>query len=625
MIYFEYDRENATVMFWAYGDGFHDAVSLFKAYRLTYNPDNKQWACSPSKALEVFSAIEEGMIPAEEKPQERELIEKDKFSFGKRELKKKRRKLYNNLMPLPPIEGKSPNERFQVDCVKRGISQNRLALFLGMGTGKTAISTYILNHLFADGSIDRVMIVAPPEGVVNWKRELLRFSTFIDGEDDILISSANNNRDFLEEGGGKKVIILTYRHFLTVSDDYYKRKNKGKVSKKYLKPTIPLDTWGDERAIILDESHSIRNNKARTSKVLHLHKNYFEYRYMLTGTPAPNEFAEMYSQIKFLDPGMLPKQFQDWVEMIAVVGTKFSDYAIHHYLDREIEKWEDTFRSVAVRLKTEDVLDLPERYMKPTYVEMPPKQKDIYRSMVEREVNVLKERDGRIIPQKLINRFPYISQALDNPELLKGKIDDSTPKLAKDIDGFKFDRDHGKVPIVKSLVENHISRGEKVVLFDYHPTTLEMLHEMFSSYNPITIHGQGVLGIEESGSFNSDSERRDYAIEKFKTSSANNLLIASSLVVTTAINLQKASVAIYFSRDYSYLNWSQSLGRLHRIGQDKNVVVYPLIFEGSLDVSLHQALERKEDLDKSIFNKELKNREALTLDEWKSILNGYES
>ena len=66
-----------------------------------------------------------------------------------------------------------------------------------------------------------------------------------------------------------KIIICTYRTFLMLSDDYYgyaNPKKKGMV-KKYKKTTIPFNTWGTNRCIILDESHKAKNPKARISTI----------------------------------------------------------------------------------------------------------------------------------------------------------------------------------------------------------------------------------------------------------------------------------------------------------------------------------------------------------------------
>ena len=129
-----------------------------------------------------------------------------------------RRKIFDEkYLIVPPIKGKPPYENFQLDAIRKGIKQNRLALFLQMGTGKTYIVTSLLNQLYAENEIDKIVIVSPSEGVYNWRRELLHFSNFLT-KDNILISQANSNRNpFEQDLSNVKVIIMTYRHYLTLS------------------------------------------------------------------------------------------------------------------------------------------------------------------------------------------------------------------------------------------------------------------------------------------------------------------------------------------------------------------------------------------------------------------------
>jgi len=193
--------------------------------------------------------------------------------------------------------------------------------------------------------------------------------------------------------------------------------------------------------------------------------------------------------------------------------------------------------------------------------------------------------------------------------LLKGKIDPVYSRTLADlVKKFKFEKHHGKIDILDSLVNNYLNEEkEKLVIFDFHPRTIDLLSERYSKYNPITIHGNTEKTQEE----------RDAKIERFKQDKDSNLLVGSFRVMSTAINLTECSRVIYFSRDFSYTNWSQSIKRFHRIGQSKRVIINPIIFEESLDEYIEKALIQKTDLDEKLFQKE-----TLSKDEWKNIFKG---
>jgi len=60
--------------------------------------------------------------------------------------------------------------------------------------------------------------------------------------------------------------------------------------------------------------------------------------------------------------------------------------------------------------------------------------------------------------------------------------------------------------------------------------------------------------------------------------------------------LEVADVEIYYSRDWNLATWLQSQDRLHRIGQKNTVNVISLVAEGTVDMKVAEALERKADL-----------------------------
>jgi SNF2 family DNA or RNA helicase len=89
------------------------------------------------------------------------------------------------------------------------------------------------------------------------------------------------------------------------------------------------------------------------------------------------------------------------------------------------------------------------------------------------------------------------------------------------------------------------------------------------------------------------------------------------MVLSTAINLTECTRVIYFSRNFSYLDWSQSIKRFHRIGSSEPVIINPIISENTLEERVETALRNKKDLDDTIFSKDY-----LTQEEWKKIFTG---
>lgn len=503
-----------------------------------------------------------------------------------------------------------PMGRYQLEGIKRGLKQNRLMLAWEMGLGKSFAVISILNHLWYHKMIDSFLIVAPSESIYNFRREIIQFSSNNFTEEDIYIANTSNRDPF---NSGKPIILMTYRTFLMLSDDAYKDKT-GKKSKKYTSITLPIDNWGTKRAIVADESHLIKNPSARQTKVLQIHKGFFEYRYLLTGTPDPNGVAGWYSQVNFMDEAIIGESYRSWIKTVANIGNRFSSQAINYYYPDQVKRFMKKIEPLVSREFAADNLDLPEQLIKDTYVELSKKQRDLYQDLISYTLTVLKEEEGEIVPRSVENKFPFIMQALENPSLLKGKIDkELSPSLHKKVESWKF-KDHSKLEILDSLLSKYLEEGRKVIIWSGHPLTMNELANYYQKKNPIVIHGQIDLpkGI-------SKDEYKNQQLEIFKNSEDQNLLIASYYVLSSAVNIVQATRAIYFDRSQNPTAWMQSLKRIHRIGQAERTIVHPLIFEHSLEERLNRALKRKDKL-----NNNLTKSDSLSQSEWKSLFLGEE-
>ena len=504
----------------------------------------------------------------------------------------------------------NPMGEYQKNGIIKGIRQNRLMLAWEMGLGKSFTVISILNHLFHYELADSVLILAPSESIYNFRREMIQFSCLNLTEDDFYIANVKNRKPF---DSGKKIIIMTYRTFLMLSDDAYKEKT-GKKSKRYTSPTLPIDTWGANRVIIADESHALKNPSARQTKAIHLHKEYFDYRYLLTGTPDPNGVAGWYSQINFLDDEIIGESYTSWLRTVANLGNRFSPVAINFFYPDKVKRFMKKVEPLVSREFAKDNLNLPEQVIKNIYVPLSDLQRDIYKDLISYTLSILKEEEGELIPRSVENKFPFIMQALENPSMLKGKIDkELSPILAKKVDKWKF-KDHSKLEVVDALVSKYLEEDKKIIIWSGHPLTMNELSAHYSKYKPITIHGQMTLPDGKD-----KAEYKNELLERFKTSKDHNILIASYYVLSSAVNIVQATRSIYFDRSQNPTAWMQSLKRIHRIGQEERTIVNPIIFEHSLEERLDRALKRKDKL-----NNNLTKSDSLSASEWKSLFMGEE-
>ncbi len=97
-------------------------------------------------------------------------------------------------------------------------------------------------------------------------------------------------------------------------------------------------------------------------------------------------------------------------------------------------------------------------------------------------------------------------------------------------------------------------------------------------------------------------EDRGAIVQQFQTDPATTVFIGQIDTAGTGVTLTAADTCVYYSVNWNYATYEQSLSRIHRIGQ-RNVCCYiHLVMEDTLDTTILQALAKKEDLAKTILD-----------------------
>ena len=562
---------------------FNFMLNVLKLYRSTYRPASNDWLIKPSNYETIVEAMEEQVEVHVDNQQDI-----DKILSPPVEVKHSRLEFTKADLKVKPLLGKTPYERYQLEDIMRLTSFNRYALYNEMGTGKSyeLLTAYDLRRRFQ--GIKKLVYVTASTGVINAKKELLKFTEVT--EDEITIGNKDNRRPF--DMLDKNIIIMNYRSFLLISDEYQKDINP-KI-KDYRKCPIPVDKWlqNQEGMLISDESHNISNPSARQSKALDLMKKFFEYRYEASGTPADIE-VKFYNQLKFMDESLVRNlSFSDWKERYYNLGTRFSEFeptSIKEHMKEELQKYVKMF---SVRRFADDVLVIPPMEIRPIYVEMSPLHKDIYQGFTVDEINHIST-GGALYNDDLKNVFPTLLMSLDCPDLLL-KQEDLSPAMTRAIKKFKF-KDHAKVEVLLDILKEN--EGEKIIIWCSHPHTGFQLQELLKEYNPLILNGETVppKGMDLDA-------YKNYIRDQFCSADGPNILIAGFQVLNSAVTMIECSKQIIFEATYNYIEFQQALKRIHRAGQTKNVTGYHLIYDNSLDVARKKNLENKDFLNLNFFS-----------------------
>lgn len=99
-------------------------------------------------------------------------------------------------------------------------------------------------------------------------------------------------------------------------------------------------------------------------------------------------------------------------------------------------------------------------------------------------------------------------------------------------------------------------------------------------------------------------------VRRFQEEDDVRVFVGQLQTTGMGLTLTAASVAVYYSLDFSYSNYEQSRARIHRIGQKKKCLYIHLVCKGTVDEKVMNALKHKGDIAK------------LMVDDWRSLLNG---
>ncbi|MDR1147612.1 MAG: DEAD/DEAH box helicase [Spirochaetaceae bacterium] len=513
---------------------------------------------------------------------------------------------------------------YQKKGVLRGISQNRLALFWEMGLGKSFAIQCIMNHLVKWERVKKYVIVSTPEGVINIALECVKFSSFGLTLDDIFIVDTEHRNPF--DFPGKKVIVMTYRGLIMLHDDFYKDAKGKRASKHIRKNYTPWDRLGEKLCLILDESHYIKNPGSKVWKIADKAKGFFDYRYILSGTPAPKYACDLWTQMRFLQEDSVARDYQSFLSGIAILGTKYSKFAVRSYREDRVKEFLSSVEYLISREKTKGNVDLPPVIFDSIRCQMPRKQELIYRTIANQVIEIIKrEENGRVTLHKLRNKFPYLSSVLHDPCVLSDRelADNSGNKIIVHQIGSWDISDNGKYGIAESLLDKYAEEGRKTILWSGHPKIIDSLFVKLSKYHPYRLHGGTVVNRGESV-----PERNAAICGGFLNDPNSRLLIANYACLSTAVNLVEVTRMIFWDRSWNAATYKQAIKRANRIGSTEPLIVHDLIFFESIEEFQNEEIEKRLAFNDDLWDggkgadEVLDNRDVLSLSDVQRILAG---
>jgi superfamily II DNA or RNA helicase len=380
------------------------------------------------------------------------------------------------------------------------------------------------------------LIVMPLSLIHNWENEIRKFTPGL--------------RYVKYTGTGREVIADTINRYDIVLTTYGIVRNDldclSKIGFFYL---------------ILDESQIIKNPGAKISRAVR--KLNARHRLVLTGTPVENSLTDLWSQLSFLNPGLLGGQqfFQD--EFVNPVE-KFQDENKKNQLRKLIEPF------ILRRSIKKVEKDLPELSEKIYYCEMSEDQKNLYetrKSEIRNQILARLGPGGKGDMKIEVLRGLMQLRLIANHPLLTGNINKGS----------------GKYEDVIRNIENLMAGGHKVLIFSQFVKHLRIYRDHFDSrqwkYSYLTGELKGHL--------------RQEVISQFQDDPGNLLFLISLKAGGTGLNLTAADYVFILDPWWNPAVEKQAVSRAHRIGQKRNVMSYKYISAGTVEEKILKLQEKK--------------------------------
>lgn len=428
-----------------------------------------------------------------------------------------------------------------------------------MGCGKTLTAIAVAGAAYEMGAIEKVLVVAPTSVCAVWPKEFEDYATF-KYKVNVMLGDKKQRLKELEAlkafpFKALKVAVINYES--TWRDGIFEA----------------LMDWKPD-LVIADESQRIKTHDAQQSKAMHKLGDIAKYKLILSGTPVQNNAIDIFSQYRFLDPTVFGLNYYAFRGRYAIMGG-FSNRQIIGYKDLdELIKKE---HSIAYRVTKDEALDLPEQTFLTRYITMDTKDKNLYTQIKKNSFAEL-EGGGQISAPTVLTKLLRLQQ------FTGGFIqadDGAKPELV-----FK-----GKLNALEDIFDDYvIDEGKKLVVFCRFRPEIDLIQKLMDKKKIRYCSIYGDIKIDDRGDI----------VKEFQTNPEVKVFLAQIDTAGLGITLTAADTCVYYSENFNYAAYSQSLARIHRIGQRNCCTYIHLVVKGTIDETVLKALAKKEDLAKAV-------------------------
>ena len=404
-----------------------------------------------------------------------------------------------------------------------------------MGLGKTVQALALLGHEMEENPGFTSLLVMPTSLIYNWELEAKKFTP----ELKILVYSGSQRLKDPWKFRGYDIVLTSYgivRLDIDILKDFY------------------------FNYVILDESQAIKNPSSNIAIAVNKLKS--KRRLILTGTPVENSTMDLWSQMNFVNPGLLGNQNLFKKQYLLPIE-KENNREKAGRLNAMIKPF------ILRRLKSQVAKDLPEKLISVKYSDMTPEQEKVYEEVKTyyREKIIGELAGGGRGSQQftLLRGLTQLRQIANHPKLVRPDYTDNSGKLEE----------------ITYMLQETISENHKVLVFSQFVRHLAIVREYLDENNIPYSYLDG------------STKDRQTQVENFQTDENIKVFLISLKAGGVGLNLTKAEYVFLLDPWWNPAVEAQAIDRAHRIGQENKVIIYKFITRGSVEEKIMALQDRK--------------------------------
>lgn len=431
----------------------------------------------------------------------------------------------------------------QIKTAQRVINEMRGQAILAdeVGLGKTIEAGLILKEYILRGLVRKALILTPANLVWQWYSEL--YEKF-----NIIAGIQRTKWDW------------TYCDILIASIDTAKREEHAKIIHE-----IQYDM------LIVDEAHKLKNNTTASFKLVDGIQK--KFCLMLTATPVQNDLKELYNLISLLKPGQLGS---------------YRSFKARFVQDKRTPKNPEELRKllsqVLIRNKRgAGTVQFTKRIVHPIVVKLSPVEQDLY----DRVSAYIKETGRRlgtagklILPLITLQRevcSSFFAAGLTLQKMLEEQLPNPSPVLVDLLERTAQIRQNSKCDILEQLMPTF---KDKVIIFTEYRATQDYIRYRLERAGYKTVGFDGRLS----------RGKKEWIKQQFFKHAQ---VMVSTESGGEGLNFQFCNTIINFDLPWNPMRLEQRIGRVHRLGQTRDVHIYNLVTENTIEEHIMYLLHKK--------------------------------